>query len=180
MIRWLILFLACSLISGHASAQSPDSHLGPVLASADMREAIDLDGPWNWSSDPYRDGLSGFHGGQVAPGHRRYEEIDTTAAMQSDQKALYEYDMDRSPTVHLPQSFVTHSPDMRRYNGLVWYQRRFTAHAKPGERGFLRFGFLVPLSLILVGAAVLWAMRRRDHQAARRRDAAARARRSAR
>ena len=60
--------------------------------------------------------------------------------MRADPKALYEYDMDRSPVVHLPQSFVTHSPDMRRYNGLVWYQRRFDTHLKPGQRAFLRFG----------------------------------------
>jgi beta-glucuronidase len=60
--------------------------------------------------------------------------------MRADPKSLYEYDMDRSPVVHLPQSFVTHSPDMRRYNGLVWYQRRFTVHAKPGQRAILRFG----------------------------------------
>lgn len=112
----------------------------PILASGDMRPSIDLDGPWNWSVDPYREGLSGFHGGEAGPGHRRYEEIDTTAAMRSDPKALYEYDMDRSPVVHLPQSFVTHSPDMRRYNGLVWYQRRFTVQPKPGQRVFVRFG----------------------------------------
>jgi len=112
----------------------------PILASADMRQSIDLGGPWNWSVDPYREGLSGFHGGEAGPGHRRYEEIDTTAAMRSDPKALYEYDMDRSPVVHLPQSFVTHSPDMRRYNGLVWYQRRFTVQPKPGQRVFVRFG----------------------------------------
>jgi beta-glucuronidase len=48
--------------------------------------------------------------------------------------------MEHSPAVHLPQSFVTHSPDMRRYNGLVWYQRRFALHPQPGKRAFLRFG----------------------------------------
>ena len=132
MMRWLLL-LAFFLVPAAARAE-------PVLASADMRDAIDLDGPWNWSVDPYRDGLSGFHGGDAAPGHRRYEDTDTTAAMRADPKALYEYDMDRSPMVYLPQSFVTHSPDMRRYNGLVWYQRRFTARLKPGQRAFLRFG----------------------------------------
>src|SRR5205823_1877799 len=133
MWRWLLTLFFFLLASAAAQAQ-------PVLVSADMRQAVDLDGAWNWSVDPYRDGLSGFHGGEAAPGHRRYEEIDTTVAMRADPKALYEYDMDRSPTVHLPQSFVTHAPDMRRYNGLVWYQRRFTAHPKPGQRAFLRFG----------------------------------------
>jgi len=133
MWRWLLTLFFFLLASAAAQAQ-------PVLVSADMRQAVDLDGAWNWSVDPYRDGLSGFHGGEAAPGHRRYDDIDTTAAMHADPKALYEYDMDRSPVVHLPQSFVTHSPDMRRYNGLVWYQRHFAVHSKPGERAFLRFG----------------------------------------
>jgi beta-glucuronidase len=129
----LAALIAILLIPGTVGAE-------PVLASAEMREAIDLDGPWNWSVDPFREGLSGFHGDQAGPGHRRYEEVDTTSAMRADPKALYEYDMDRSPVVHLPQSFVTHSPDMRRYNGLVWYQRQFSAHPQPGKRAFLRFG----------------------------------------
>jgi beta-glucuronidase len=131
MTRWLLVI---ALFLGSVNAQAE-----PVLASVDMRQTIDLDGPWNWSVDPFREGLSGFHGGEAGPGHRRYEEVDTTAAMRADSKALYEYDMDRSPVVHLPQSFVTHSPDMRRYNGLVWYQRRFTVHPDAGKRAFLRF-----------------------------------------
>src|SRR6266704_2467502 len=96
MMRCLLLLSLLLLAPAAAHAQ-------PVLASADMREAIDLDGPWNWSVDPYRDGLSGFHGGEAAPGHRRYDDVDTTAAMRADPKALYEYDMDRSPVVHLPR-----------------------------------------------------------------------------
>ena len=140
MIRTLLLLLACVLVPSGVAAQSAIAPPHPVLASADMRNAVDLSGPWNWSVDPYRDGLSGFLGGEASPGHRRYEEIDTTATMRADQKALYEYDVDGSPVVHLPQSFVTHSPDMRRYNGLVWYQRRFTTHPTPGQRAFLRFG----------------------------------------
>jgi beta-glucuronidase len=112
----------------------------PVLASADMRPALDLDGPWHWSIDPFRDGEGGFQGGKPGAGHRRYDEIDTTAAMKADVNALYEYDMDRSPVAQLPQSFVTLSPEMRYYNGLVWFQRHFTAHPQPGKRAFLRFG----------------------------------------
>jgi beta-glucuronidase len=121
---------------------APAANARPMLASADMREAIDLDGPWNWSVDPYRDGLSGFHGGEAAPGHRRYEDIDTTAAMRGDPKALYEYDMDRSPRVALPQSFVTHAPEMRWYNGLVWYQRHFLARVLQHETDHLN-GFTI-------------------------------------
>jgi beta-glucuronidase len=111
-----------------------------VLADADMRDALDLEGPWTWSVDPYRDGLAGFHGEEAGKGHRRYEDIDVAEKMRTDRGALYEYDMDRSPVVTLPQSFLTHAPEMRWYNGLVWYQRHFIAHPRPGQRAFLRFG----------------------------------------
>lgn len=123
-----------------ATAQSQQSQARPVLATADIRAGVDLDGPWHWSIDPFRDGEGGFQGGMPGAGHRRFDEIDTTARMKTDRSALYEYDMDRSPVAMLPQSFVTFSPEMRYYNGLVWFQRHFEAHPQPGKRAFLRFG----------------------------------------
>jgi beta-glucuronidase len=138
-------WIACALLlaaaaAGRAQAPARPVPAGPVLASADMRDAVDLSGPWTWSVDPYRDGLAGFHGEEAGKGHRRYEDVDVAEAMRKDPGALYEYDMDRSPVVTLPQSFVTHAPEMRYYEGLVWYQRHFTAARRPGRRAFLRFG----------------------------------------
>jgi len=131
---------AAALILVSLSPAGAQSATDPILASADMRQGADLDGPWHWSIDPFRDGEGGFHGGKPGAGHRRYDEVDTTAAMKADVNALYEYDMDRSPVAQLPQSFVTLSPQMRYYNGLVWFERHFTAHPQPGKRAFLRFG----------------------------------------
>jgi len=133
------LAVALALVLTPANAQPPQP-VSPVLDSADTRPGVDLDGPWHWSVDPFREGAAGFHGEEPGPGHRRYAEIDTTAAMKADPRALYEYDMDRSPVAQLPQSFVTLSPQMRYYNGLVWFQRHFTARPEPGKRAFLRFG----------------------------------------
>ena len=130
-------FLAASLIASLAAAQSA---AGPTLVSADMRPAVDLDGAWTWSTDQYRTGLKNFHGDAPPPSARRYADADVTEAMRHDPKALYEFDMDRAPVVHLPQSFLTYSPEMRHYDGLVWNQRRFTAHLPAGDRAFLRFG----------------------------------------
>ena len=132
-----LLLVLAFLIGSTAIAQEP---VRPVLASADMRASIDLDGAWTWSVDPFRDGLRGFHGSDAGPASRRFNDFDVGEAMRRDPTALYEYDLDRSPTVQLPQSFVTHSPQMRYYNGLVWYQRHFAAHLQPGQRAFLRFG----------------------------------------
>jgi beta-glucuronidase len=139
-MRQFLFGLALFLIPTLAGAQSAPLLPHPILADADMREALDLSGPWTWSVDPYRDGLAGFHGEEAGKGHRRYENVDVAEAMRKDSGALYEYDMDRSPVVTLPQSFLTHSPEMRWYNGLVWYQRHFIVHPKAGRRAFLRFG----------------------------------------
>ncbi|PIC02274.1 beta-glucuronidase [Caulobacter sp. X] len=112
----------------------------PTLTRADLRDGVDLSGTWHYSVDPYRDGLAGFHRGPPNPGHRRYEDVDVDALTRAKPTALYEYDMDRSPTATLPQAWIGHDPTLRYYQGLMWYQRRFDAPAlKPGQRAFLRF-----------------------------------------
>lgn len=126
---------ACALmIAGPALASSP------TLTRADLREGQDLSGTWRYSVDPYRDGLAGFHRGAPGPGHRRYDDVDVDALTRAKPTALYEYDMDRSPTATLPQGWIGHDPTLRFYQGLMWYQRRFdAAPLKPGQRAFLRF-----------------------------------------
>jgi len=112
----------------------------PTLTRADLREGLDLTGTWRYSVDPYRDGLAGFHRGAPGPGHRRYDDVDVDALTRTQPTALYEYDMDESPTATLPQGWIGHDPSLRHYQGLMWYQRRFEAPAlKPGQRAFLRF-----------------------------------------
>src|SRR5881628_2598676 len=137
LLRLAFVCTAFLAVAPPAAAQTL-SH--PTLTSGDMRGAIDLDGRWTWSVDPFRDGLRAFHGSDPGPSSRRYNDIDVGKAMQRDPAALYEYDMDRSATIMLPQSFVTHSPQMRYYKGLVWYQRHLIVHVRAGERAFLRFG----------------------------------------
>ena len=105
-----------------------------------MRPSTDLGGAWTWSIDPFRDGLAGFHGSSAPPRNRRFNDFDVGERMQRDPMDFYEYDMDRSPVAVMPQSFATISPEMRRYNGLVWLQRHFDFHPKAGTRAFLRFG----------------------------------------
>lgn len=129
--RFLGPVIACSAATALAQ---------PALVSADMRPSVDLDGSWTWSIDPFRDGLKGFHGSDAGPASRRFNDFDVGEAMRRDPAALYEYDMDRSPAAQMPQSFVTLSPEMRHYEGLVWSQRHFEVHLQPGQRAFLRFG----------------------------------------
>jgi len=113
---------------------------GPVLAAADLREGQSLDGIWTYSIDPYRDGVAGFHGEAPGRGHRRWDDVDVERARARDPLALFEYDMDTAPRAELPASWLTHAAEMRHYQGLVWYQRRFDAAPQPGMRYFIRFG----------------------------------------
>lgn len=132
--------IACILIPAILLLLAGTALAGPILTRADLRQGQDLSGPWNYSVDPYRDGVSGFHRGPPGVGHRRYDDSDVDAVTRADPKALYEYDMQRAPIASLPASWLTHAPEMRHYQGLVWYQRRFEAPAlAPGQRAFLRF-----------------------------------------
>lgn len=134
----LLLALAATLLVSPAFAQVMPN--GPVLSAADLRASQDLSGQWTWSIDPYRDGQAGFHGGDVGEGHRRFDDTDVAGVRAAKPLALYEYDMDAASVATLPSSWLTHSAQMRHYQGLVWYQRRFDAILDPGKRTFLRFG----------------------------------------
>src|ERR1700753_1738397 len=85
------------ILTAGAALSEPAALPHPLVVNAGGRDGIDLDGPWHYSIDPYRDGLGGFHGGAAGRGHRRYDDTDVEAAMQADPEALYEYDMKRSP-----------------------------------------------------------------------------------
>jgi beta-glucuronidase len=125
-----------------AAEQSASAVATPpvTLVSGDIRSGIELSGTWNYSIDPYRDGIAGFHGEPVGESHQRYFDRDVEQVMRDNPTALFEFDMRRSPTTELPSSWLTHDASMRHYQGLVWYQRAFTAHLRAGQRAFLRFG----------------------------------------
>lgn len=112
----------------------------PLLVSADMRSGTDLSGPWHYAIDPFRAGLAGFHGETPGESQLRWRDVDTRKAMRDDSRALYEFDMARSAITTLPGSWLTAAPELRYYQGLVWYQRTFPMPAERKGRYFLRFG----------------------------------------
>ncbi|MFA6606630.1 MAG: glycoside hydrolase family 2 TIM barrel-domain containing protein [Sphingomonas sp.] len=149
--RLLAATLLCAgLCTGPASAQqqpSPSPVLplataanSPLLVAGDLRDGTDLSGPWHYSIDPFRSGLAGFHGGTPDTGQQRYREVDVRTAMAEDSRVLYEFDLARSPIATLPSSWLTQAPELRHYQGLMWYQRHFPAPEQRKGRYFLRFG----------------------------------------
>ena len=146
---WIGLGLASAALLPALRAEAQGQTPAPVatgpspetltLINAGARDVMDLSGTWRWSIDPFRDGMAGFHGAEADLGHRRYDDIDVEAAMTADPNALYEYDMDRSPTTTLPGSWIAAEPELRHYQGLMWYRRDFD-HAPGGGRVHLRVG----------------------------------------
>ncbi|MEO9131162.1 MAG: glycoside hydrolase family 2 TIM barrel-domain containing protein, partial [Sphingomonas sp.] len=138
-VAFCAALVSAVLVSTMPAAAEP-ARPAPLLTAADLRPSTSLDGVWNYSIDPYRDGNGGFHGGSAGTGHRRYDDVDVAGVTAADPTALYEYDLDHSPVATLPSSWLTHDPTMRHYEGLVWYQRRFAAAPTACSRQFLRFG----------------------------------------
>jgi len=112
----------------------------PALVSADMRKGLDLSGAWKYSIDPYRAGIAGFHGETPDLSQRRFVDTDVARVMASDNRAMFEFNFDHAPVAVLPSSWLTEAPEMRHYQGLVWYQRHFDAPMNRKGRIFLRFG----------------------------------------
>lgn len=113
---------------------------GPLLVSADMRHGTDLGGEWHYSIDPYRAGITGFHGGEADSANQRYRDIDVAKEMSAKPRLLYEFDLARSPVTKLPSSWLTAAPELRHYQGAMWYQRSVPVQRGTGKRYFLRFG----------------------------------------
>ncbi len=136
-------------------AQAPIGPAAPglVLTHVVSRAGADLSGAWHYSIDPYRDGVAGFHGAAAGFGHRRYDDHDVDAVTRANPTALIEYDMQRSAIAHLPASWLTHTPETRHYQGLMWYQRAFDAPALGSRRAFISVGAANYISTVYVNGA---------------------------
>ena len=136
----VLVALVTTLMAPAAFADDAPPFPSPVLTDAAARDGIDLDGTWHYSIDPYRDGLAGFHRGEAGQGHRRYDDIDVEKAMATIPPRSTNTTCRARPPRRCPGSWLTYAPEMRHYQGLVWYQRTFKANVDKDQRAFLRFG----------------------------------------
>ncbi|MDF0486652.1 glycoside hydrolase family 2 TIM barrel-domain containing protein [Sphingomonas sp. H39-1-10] len=142
LFRMIGVLMPIAIAAAPLGAQDapPASMPTPTLAAGDLRPGTDLSGPWHYSIDPFRSGIAGFHGEAPDAGQQRWRDVDPRAAMASDNRILYEFDLGHSPITTLPSSWLTEAPELRHYQGLMWYQRTFAAPGGRQGRAFLRFG----------------------------------------
>lgn len=129
---------------GPATAYTPltTAQLRPplLLTASASRRSLDLSGPWTYSKDLYRTGLTDINGWVAKSRMQRHRDVDVAALEAAGGTGFFEFDMDRGPVMQLPGAWNSAVPELRYFDGLIWFQRRFPAPAlAPGERAFLRF-----------------------------------------
>ncbi|HEY1130660.1 MAG TPA: glycoside hydrolase family 2 TIM barrel-domain containing protein [Roseateles sp.] len=136
MIRRLAALLA--LVA--APALASDALRPPLLLTGQRADVQDLSGRWTYSKDYYRTGLTDINGWVAKSRMQRYRDVDVAAEEAKPGTAFFEFDLDRGPAMEIPGAWNAAAPELRWYDGLIWFQRRFdAAPAKPGQRSFLRF-----------------------------------------
>ncbi|HEY1091884.1 MAG TPA: beta-glucuronidase, partial [Burkholderiaceae bacterium] len=138
------LLLALAFIASANPSANADDLRPPLLLTAAQSRAgsQDLSGSWTYSKDLYRTGLTDINGWVAKSRMQRYRDVDVAAAEARGGTAFFEYDLDRGPVMEIPGAWNSAKPELRYYDGLIWFQRRFDAKpnpAQPGQRSFLRF-----------------------------------------
>ncbi|MGQ3053152.1 MAG: glycoside hydrolase family 2 protein [Roseateles sp.] len=135
MIRHLIAWLALA-----AAPVLADDLRPPLLLTGQRADVQDLSGRWTYSKDYYRTGLTDINGWVAKSRMQRHRDLDIAAKEAKPGTAFFEFDLDRGPAMQIPGAWNAAEPELRYYDGLIWFQRRFDGPApKPGERSFLRF-----------------------------------------
>jgi beta-glucuronidase len=132
LVRRCVRVLAslCFLGSIWANAQSNPT----VLADADHRQSVSLNGEWHTIIDPYFGGLYTFH-------HEiRKDGFFLNDAPQPGNNKLVEYDFSKSPTLKVPGDWNSQRDSLYYYEGLLWYQRDFDYQPQQHHRTFFHVG----------------------------------------
>ena len=136
LLRLFLLTLACCVnLPGAAQPLRPAF----LLTGAQQRDGEDLSGQWTYSKDLYRTGLNDINGWVAKSRMQRYRDLDVAAEEAKGGLTFFEFDMDRGPLMTIPGAWNAATPALRYYDGLIWFQRKFTPRALQGGRAFLRF-----------------------------------------
>ena len=110
-----------------------------LLTNAIDRPGQDLSGLWAYSTDLYRTAETDINGRPPAPRAMRFRDINVDAEVAKKPDVdFFEFDMDKAPKATLPGAWNAAEPELRWFDGLMWYQRHFTAEAVGNRRAIER------------------------------------------
>jgi beta-glucuronidase len=100
-----------------------------LLAAADRRPSVTLNGAWRTIVDPYATGLYTFHGKLRTDGY-------FMNGKQEPGGEPVEYDFQRSSFLQVPGDWNSQRESLFYYEGPIWYQKDFSYQPKRGTRVF--------------------------------------------
>ena len=111
-----------------------------LITNVSNRNTTSLNGVWNYIVDPYETGYYSFH-------HDEYDKQKkpSNAAFFNNYHAvnkqeLVEYDFDKSPQINIPGDWNSQVPELKYYEGNVWFRKSFDYDLKTSKRLFIYLG----------------------------------------
>ncbi|KLT69309.1 glycoside hydrolase family 2 protein [Flavobacterium sp. ABG] len=131
MKKLLTLFLLISSVFGFAQN---------LISNVSNRNTTSLNGIWNYIVDPYETGYYSFHHDvydkQAKPSNAAY--FNNYHAVNKQE--LVEYNFDTSPKINIPGDWNSQVPELKYYEGNVWFKKSFDYDLKEKKRLFVYIG----------------------------------------
>ena len=125
MNRKLTFFLAFMLLFASSLVSWGTDKGSPFMTNVYGRDYQLLNGKWNVIVDLYDQGEK--------------MEIYKNRTPQKNEE-FYEYSFEGGLRLNVPGDWNSQTPELKYYEGTVWYARHFDADPQQGERQFLYFG----------------------------------------
>ncbi|MEP6930389.1 MAG: glycoside hydrolase family 2 TIM barrel-domain containing protein [Flavobacterium sp.] len=111
-----------------------------LISNVPNRHTTTLNGVWNYIVDPYETGYYSFHHDvydkQTKPSNAAY--FSNYHAVNKQE--LVEYDFDKSPKINIPGDWNSQVPELKYYEGNVWFKKSFDYDLKAKKRLFVYIG----------------------------------------
>ena len=111
-----------------------------LISNVPNRNTTSLNGVWNYIVDPYQTGFYSFHLDQYDKQEKPAKEAFFTNYHAVNKQELVEYDFDKSPTINIPGDWNSQVPELKYYEGNVWFKKSFDYNLAANKRLFVYLG----------------------------------------
>lgn len=131
MKKTIILLLLVSVFNGQAQN---------LISNISNRNTTSLNGVWNYIVDPYETGFYSFHHDQYDKQQKPSNSAFFNNYHAVNKQELVEYNFDKSPTINIPGDWNSQVPELKYYEGNIWFKKSFDYDLKAKKRLFVYFG----------------------------------------
>jgi len=111
-----------------------------LISNVPNRTTTSLNGVWNYIIDPYQTGFYSFHLDQYDKQAKPSNGAFFNNYHASNKQELVEYDFDKSAKITIPGDWNSQVPELKYYEGNVWFKKSFDYELKDKKRLFVYFG----------------------------------------